>query len=310
MTPRMEFVPLSPSAPAKMPEATVLCLGNFDGVHLAHRTLLLDAMRLRESRYPNAACGVLCFHGLASDHLLPSPLPHLCTKEERLDAFREVGIDFAVLIDFPTVKDLTAQEFLSQVLVGKCHCIATVCGFNFRFGKGGLGTPALLSEHFGKDAFVLPAVECDGAPISSTRIRALLQSGDVALANELLCRPYGFSSPIEHGKRLGRTIGIPTINQAIPAELLLPRRGVYVTDCTVDGIRYRGVTNVGVHPTVDTSAPVNCETFLLDFSGEAYGKTVRVEFLQYLRDEHRFDSLEELRIQIQKDISVARAFTR
>jgi len=307
MTSRIEFVPLLPSAPAKMPEATVLCLGNFDGVHLAHRTLLFRAAGLRDTQYPHAACGVFCFHGLSSDHLLPTPLPHLCTKEERLEIFREMGMEFAILADFPTVKDLTAEDFLTELLIDECHCVATVCGFNFRFGKGGLGTPELLRARLGENAHVEPSVEVDDAPVSSTRIRTLLQAGDVELANRLLCRPYGFLAPVVRGKRLGRTIGIPTINQVIPSELLLPRRGVYVTDCTVDGIRYRGVTNVGVHPTVDASAPVNCESFLLDYSGDAYGKTVRVEFLQYLRPEHRFDSIEELREQIQRDVSRARA---
>ena len=127
-------------------------------------------------------------------------------------------------------------------------------------------------------------------------------------ASRLLCRPYTFTSPVLHGKRLGRTIGIPTVNQTVPEGLLVPARGVYVTDCTVDGVPYRGVTNVGVHPTVDKDAPVNCETFLLDFSDEVYGKDVSLSFLHRLRPECRFDSLEELQKQIQRDVEIARAW--
>lgn len=308
MMSRIEFVPLTPDAPAKMPEATVLCLGNFDGVHLAHRALLARARQVRDAQAPHAACGVLCFHGLSSDHLLPTPLPHLCSEEHRLRLFREAGMEFAILVDFPAVKELSAEEFLTSLLIGECHCIATICGFNYRFGKGGVGNAALLRAHLGDTAYVLPPVEAEGAPVSSTRIRALLQAGDADAAARLLCRPYGFCAPVQHGKRLGRTIGIPTVNQAVPHELLTPMRGVYITDCTVDGIRYRGVTNVGVHPTVDAHAPVNCETFLLDFDEEIYDKTVTLEFLHYLRPEQRFDSLEALRRQIEEDVKHARTF--
>ncbi len=306
--PRIKFVPLTPFAPTTMPEATVLCLGNFDGVHLAHRALMEKTKAVRDTELPNAVPGVFCFHGLSSDFLQSTPTPHLCTQEDRLSLFREMGMEFAILADFPALKDLPAADFVSSLLIGECHCIATVCGFNYRFGKGGVGTPELLRAHLGARAYVEPPVTLDGAPVSSTRIRSLLQAGDLEAASRLLCRPYGFSAPVLHGKRLGRTIGIPTVNQAFPKGQLILPRGVYVTECTVDGVGYRGVTNVGVHPTVDEGAPVNCETFLLDFSGEIYGKTVTVSFLHYLRPERRFDSLEELRLQIQADVEQARTF--
>ena len=288
-------------------ENTAIALGYFDGVHLAHRALLRTARRIKDTALKHAACGVFCFRGLSSDYLLDTPLPHLSTEEGRLALFREMGMEFAILADFSSLCNLSAEEFLADVLIGECHCISTVCGFNYRFGKKGAGTPELLRARFGTLAHVEPPVECDGAPVSSTRIRRLLQSGDAALAAQLLCRPYGFSAPVLHGKRLGRTIGIPTVNQCIPEKLLVPLHGVYVTSCTVDGSVFRGVTNVGVHPTVDVDASVNCETFLLDFEGEIYGKDVTVEFLHYLRPERRFDSLEELRMQIRADVEKARA---
>ena len=117
---------------------------------------------------------------------------------------------------------------------------------------------------------------------------------------------YGLTAPVLHGKALGRTIGIPTVNQSFPKGLLIPPRGVYVTETVVEGVAYRGVSNVGTHPTVDVNAPVNCETYLLDFQGDLYGKTLTVSFLRYLRGECRFDTLEELRRQIESDIAEAR----
>ena len=309
MVPNFELVPLANNVSHTMPEASVLCLGNFDGVHLAHRALLSRARQVRDASHPNAACGVFCFRGLSSDHLLESPPPHLCTEEERLARFAEAGMEFAIVADFPSVRELDAEAFLTSLLIEEFHCVATVCGFNYRFGSGGRGTPDLLRAHLGEDAHVAPPVHALGAPVSSTRIRTLLQKGEAEEATRLLCRPYGFSAPVLHGKQLGRTIGIPTLNQTVPRGLLTPKHGVYVTECSVDGVRYRGVTNVGVHPTVDKDAPVNCETFLLDFSEEIYGKTVSLSFLRYLRPERRFDSLEELRLQIRADVAAAQADT-
>ena len=173
-----------------MPEATVLCLGNFDGVHRAHRALFTEAKQLRDTALPHAACGVFCFEGLSSDHLLKTPLPHLCTEADRLKVFREMGMEFAILADFPSVREMPAEDFISSLLVGELHCVATVCGFNYHFGKGGRGTPELLKARFGECSRVLAPVISEGDTVSSTRIRMLLEAGEVEAASRLLCRPY------------------------------------------------------------------------------------------------------------------------
>ncbi len=306
--PYTEFISLQKKHTVKRPEATVLCLGNFDGVHLAHRALLTQAKHLRDTRFQNAACGVLCFRGLSSDFLLTSPTPHLSSEEGRLDIFSEMGMDFAVLCDFPAIRHMSAEAFIERILIEECRCVATVCGFNYRFGEFGKGDAQTLQARFGDAAHVRPPFLQDGAPVSSTRIRALLLTGHAEEAMRLLGRPYGFSSPVLHGKKLGRTIGIPTINQSFPEKMLIPLHGVYVTECHIDGRVWRGVTNVGRHPTVDENAPVNAETYLLDFEGDLYGRTVDISFLHYLRHEQRFDSLEELKACIAKDVEAARNF--
>ena len=286
----------------------MLCLGNFDGVHLAHRALLAQAIRLRDTKFQNAACGVVCFRGLSSDFLFDTPTPHLSTDEGRLALFEEAGMDFAVFCDFPSVRHMSAKEFVERILIEECGCVATVCGFNYRFGERGAGDADFLRRCFGDAAYTEPPFLLNGAPVSSTRIRQALLEGRTQEATHLLGRPYGIISPVLHGKRLGRTLGVPTINQEFPKKMLIPRHGVYVTDCRIGDLTVRGVTNVGVHPTVDKNAAVNAETHLIGFEGELYGNEVEILFLHYLRPEKRFHSLDELKFHIEKDISDAKAF--
>ena len=212
-------------------------------------------------------------------------------------------MDFALVADFEALKDLSPEKFINTVLIDECACKAAVCGYNYRFGKGGKGTPALLESLLGMDAVTVEsAVQYGNATVSSTRIRELLTLGNVKEANLLLTVPFSITAPVEHGKGLGRHLGAPTINQIPPKDILIPARGVYLTRCSVDGIPYYGLTNVGTHPTVDADAALNLETHLLDFSGDLYQKELTVEFLDYIRPEMRFSSPDELQAQIQNDI--------
>ena len=288
-----------------MPEATILCLGNFDGVHMAHRALLKKALQMKD-KISDASCGVLCFREPSGDFLFPTPPAHLCTLDQKINLFFDEGMDFVLLVDFLEVKDLSAQEFVEDLLIHKCHCAGVVCGFNYRFGKGGKATTEDLQALMRGPVEVQSEICCADASVSSTRIRKLLEKGDVKTAAQLLMRTYSFSAPVLHGKALGRKLGIPTINQLFPNKMQIPARGVYATECTVDQKKYRAVTNIGTHPTVDCDAPLNCETFLLDFHGEIYGKEVEVSFLQYLRPEQKFDSIQALCDQIEQDILQAK----
>lgn len=298
--PDQNYVPIS--------EATILCLGNFDGVHLGHRALLQKAKEL-QSNMPHASCGVLCFDTPPTELLLGDRAPlRLSTREQKLKAFCEAGMEFVILVDFASIKDLSPTEFVQGVLIEQCHCAAAVCGFNYHFGMGGVGTAELLASLLPAPVSVVAPVRALGDTVSSSRIRSLLQAGDVETAAQLLDHPYTLHSAVIHGKGLGHHLGAPTINQRFPERAQLPRCGVYVTQCEIDGMRYRGVTNVGTHPTVDRNAPVNCETYLLDFDGSLYGKTVSVSFLHFLRPEQKFESREALSAQIRADIEAARTF--
>lgn len=303
-----EYISLSDRKSAQAPESNILCLGNFDGVHLGHRALLKTALLLKNTKYPTAMCGVFCFRTLPSDDLLSNPPKHLCTLDQKLALFRSCGMDFVILADFASIKQLPPNIFAKDVLLEKYHAAAIVCGFNYRYGYNRSGTPADLKDTLPIPVAVVDEVVADGETVSSSRIRRLLSAGDVETAARLLTRPYTFIAPVEHGKALGRRLGTPTINQYFPQSTQVPRHGVYITDCTVDGVTYRGVTNVGTRPTVDSDTRVNCETYLLDFNGSLYGKEVEVAFISFLRPEHKFESYEALRAQIAVDVARAKVF--
>lgn len=303
----LTYISLANLQPAPISEATILCLGNFDGVHMGHRALMRKARQLRAERLPHASCGVFCFRTLPSDHLLETPPKHLTTLEQKLAAFREEGMDFVILADFEELFKMEPQDFVQQILLKQCHTAALVCGFNYHFGHKGRGTADLLKA-FPLPVAVVDEVIADGETVSSSRIRSLLARGAVDEAARLLTRPYAFRAPVEHGKALGRRMGAPTINQRFPSQLQVLRHGVYVTDCFVDGVRYRGVTNVGTRPTVENTSLVNCETYLLGFEGSLYGKEVELAFLAFLRPEQKFESTDALREQIARDIRIAKEF--
>ncbi len=287
---------------------TVLCLGNFDGVHIAHRQLMKKTVLLKKEKYPHAVSGVFCFEEPSTDFLSELPAKHLSTLSQKLRFFREMGIEYAFLADFPSIQNASPQVFLQEILLKACRCRAVVCGFNYRFGQYGAGTPEQLLRQFGDDAYIQPPLLKDGQTVSSTRIRCLLEQGDAEQAAALLGRPYSMTAEVIHGKALGRTMGIPTVNQELPEKMLVPLHGVYITSCLIDGKRYESITDLGNHPTVDNRATVNMETFLLDFSGDLYAKRVEVCFLKYLRPELRFADTAALTAQINRDIATAKAY--
>ena len=292
------------------PRASVLCLGTFDGVHLAHRKLIHRTCQLRDEQFPTAAAAAFCFRTPPSDYLAKDPLPHLSSVEDKLRILQEEGLEYVFLADFPALKDLSPKEFATGILRDLCHCTAVVCGFNHRFGKCGAGKPDLFRELLNVPVEVLPEEIADGDTVSSTRIRRLLLEGKPEEAARLLTHPYTICSPIVHGKALGRSRGIPTLNQSFPPQRLIPRHGVYLSRCRIDGVVYYGISNVGTHPTVDEDAPINCETFLLDFTGDLYGKECEIAFLRFLRPEMTFPSTDALYRQIECDVEAARAYVR
>lgn len=277
-------------------EPCSLALGAFDGVHRGHAAVIREAL--------NAPflSGVLTFSGS------PQGSPALLTNEEKEEILRQEGIDRLYSLDFSDVKNIPAEEFFRETLQKRCNAKKLCCGEDFRFGQGAKGNAALLQslcKEAGIELVVLPAVTENGEKISSTMIRAAVQTGDIPAANRLLGRPFGFSAEVIHGNHLGRELGFPTVNQAVPEHFTLPPFGVYVSRVELDGVKRYGVTNIGKRPTVGSDR-VLAETWILDFSGDLYGKTIRLSLLQFLRPERKFASLEELKAEVLKNAEQAR----
>ena len=305
---RLKCVSTETGAPVPIPPKTLLCLGNFDGVHFAHRKLITSAIEWQRARCPDAEVGVFCFEELPAIYLDPSYRGKLCTTEERLTRFLECGVRFAILADFPELRNFSPEEYIQTVLQKSCHAVAVACGYNHRFGNRGAGNGELLRSFFGDNLFLQSPVSMGGEAVSSSRIRRLLQDGCPDEAAMLLTMPYEITAPVLHGKALGSRMGTPTVNQMLPVGSVILRYGVYVTQCLVEGKWFRGVTNVGVRPTVNDGGGVNCETYLLDFSGDLYGRQMTVKFLKFVRDERKFDDTNALWEQIRSDIKQAREY--
>ena len=296
----------SGEAVSAVPDGAVFLLGYFDGVHLGHRSLI---DRAAECAAGEKAVAAWMFGRLPKGDVLTD-------NAEKCALLGEYGVDYAVFEDFASLKDLDGRTFFDDIIVRRYRPSAVVCGYNFRFGRRAAWSSDDLcrfAEEAGIGCAVVPHVEKDGAPVSSTAIRSLIAEGDTEKAAELLGRPYSVTLPVVHGHRIGRTIGHPTINQIIPPGRISPSRGVY--SCTVeftdkDGVpRFLGgVCNIGSRPTVNRdAADVTLETYIFDYSGDLYDLSVKTCFLAKLRDEKKFSSVEELAEQIARDGELARA---
>ncbi len=283
----------------------VVALGNFDGVHRGHQALLARAAAVaREQGIPSVAFTFQTHPLLA----MGQDVQLITEQRERERLLLATGIDTLLAVPFTQYQQLSAQAFIEQVFVGQLHVKTAVVGFNNRFGKDSAGDVALLrtlGETYGFAVEVVPPYYVDGMLCSSSNVRKLLAAGDVERAADLLGRPFSLCGDVTIGNQIGRTIGFPTANLLPPPSQLLPKRGVYATDLTVDGVTYPGITNIGTNPTVG-NRHVTVETHVLDFEGDLYGRKVRVSFLRMLREERRFSGLSALKAQLSADMLARR----
>ena len=277
-------------------------LGSFDGLHLGHRQVIGNTLSV-----PGLRPAVITFQQNPSVSLQKKPVPLLTTNEQKLALLEEMGVEVVYLLSFEQIRDMEPEDFV-EALYRVCRVRALSCGFNFRFGKNGRGDAGLLKElcrEKGIELSVTPPGSVAGETVSSTRIRACLEQGDVQQAGQLLGRPFGYDFEVTHGRQLGRTWGTPTINQPFPAGYVLPRFGVYASLVEVEGQKYYGVTNIGVKPTVGSDCALS-ETWIPEFSGDLYGEKVPVELLDFIRPERKFDSLDQLKNEILENGVLAR----
>lgn len=257
-----------------------VALGDFDGMHRAHRTVITGAENVIIYSVNNR-------FSLMQKSIFEKRYPN------------------AVFADFDEIKNMSGEDFIEKILIDKFHAGVVLCGFNFRFGKMASWSAMDMRKYLEKqDVWVriLEHLDFDGEPISSTRIRQALAVGDIKAANEMLGYNFTFEGEVVEGDHRGRTIGFPTINQNYPEGLTNVKFGVYESRVFIDDKEYKAFTNIGIRPTWRVENTL-CETHIFDYSGNLYGKTVRIELIRYIREEKTFNSVDELEEQLNNDKS-------
>lgn len=278
-----------------------LALGTFDGLHKGHMSVVNAAVN---SGFKSIA---VIFAEPPAASLLNKEHANILDLKQKIILLKKIGFEDIVVLDFNAVKDITAEQFLNS-LKAEYNPKKICCGFNYTFGKAKSGGVTLLAQFCKENNIQLSVsdnVMCDGVSISSSHIRSLINEGNINKANTFLYEPFSFCAKVIHGDERGRTIGIPTINQIYPKNLVLPRFGVYSTNCKINGKNYKSITNIGYRPTYKTDI-ITAETHILDFNLDIYSKNVTVTLNEFLRDEIYFDNIEQLKNQISIDIKKVR----
>ena len=293
----------------KKEKMSSVALGIFDGVHLGHRAVITQAVRLAQLNGITPAVFTFDTATVTSkgrnDHLLPAETKHAIIKE--------LGAREILSLPFESVRNYTAEEFVREILHKRLGAVYAVCGEDFRFGVNASGNVETLEKEgakYGISVYVVAAVRDEkGERVSSTAIRKMLAEGDIKGANRLLGSPYSFRLRVENGFRIGRTLNFPTVNQYFENGQAPLCYGVYVSKAEYNGKSYPAVTNIGMKPTVaNTDIPL-AETHIIGFEGDIYGEMVKISLLDYIRPEIKFGSIDELKNQIAKDIKSAESYS-
>lgn len=290
----------------------VIALGFFDGVHNGHGALMRRTYEVAQQL--GAVPSAFTFDPHPQNVIFGRPTPLLTSPEDRADLMRQYyGIEDVIVEPF-TVERMKQpwKDFVEQTLVGDLGAVHLVCGHDYHFGYKGEGNPQRLRElcaELGIGCDVIEKVEQEGITVSSTYIRTLVAQGEIERANEFLGHPYTLSDQVSHGKKLGTTLGFPTVNLKLKEHVMPPAKGVYATKVILEnGDVHPAVTNVGTRPTVDDGDQLTIEGFILDFHGDLYGQKIRMEFYKYLREEKKFPSFDALKAEIAHNVEQTREY--
>ena len=274
-------------------KGTAVAMGFFDGIHIGHRAVIEGAVRW--ARAHGAAPAVFTF-GLPSETKMKGK--RLLSTADKHALIESLGVEHYLCPEFEQIKGMSPEQFVLGI-VRDCHARALFCGENFTIGAKAAGNPDLLKKlcaPLGVEVVVVPMAQFEEKPVSSTRIRTALEGGDIPAANAMLGMPYAIRFAVHHGAGLGRTLGVPTINQIYPNGFQMPRFGIYITRTKIGDKWYPSATGLGTRPTVNADeTKVTCETFIPDFSGDLYGTDPVVEFHAYLSPSKKFETLDQLR---------------
>lgn len=284
---------------------TAIALGNFDGVHLGHKKLI--STMINDAKNLVIASSLLLFRRHSKEILLRN-IPNILTSaEDKCEILKEMGLNIVYEIDFTEkFMRLSPEDFVKNILIDRLNVQSVFVGINYRFGYKASGDIDVLKELSNKYNFNLNVIEPvfnKQKILSSSEIRMNIVKGNIELANEMIGRNYKIKGKVVHGNKIGRTLGFPTANIELSDRYQIPKKGVYITKTIVDGIIYKSLTNIGTNPTVGGKT-IKIETHILNFNRDIYKQDLEIEFIQYYRGEMVFSTLEELKLQMQKDLNV------
>lgn len=272
---------------------TAIVLGTFDGLHKGHRAVIDLARGYRI---------VAVTFDIPPKAHFDSDLKLLMLPSDKTAGLKQLGVSEICSLKFGEVKNISPEEFFDS-LFKRFSPSLVACGFNYRFGKGAKGDTELLKTLCREKKIEFKSAKSVGGktPVSSSAIRALISDGKISAANEQIYGGFGFTATVHHGDARGKGLGFPTVNQVFPDELIVPKFGVYSSEIIIDGKSYKSITNLGVRPTYQTDF-IGTETFIKDFSGDAYGKRATLKLKEFIRCEKKFSSREELEKTVKADI--------
>lgn len=282
----------------------VACIGYFDGIHIGHQKLLSETIAFAKQNELKSAC--ITFH--------PDPwvvikkienIPHLSSMTERIEYAERFHLDYWIILPFTEeLSQMETKDF--ELLLSKLNVQKLICGFDFTYGYKGQGNIQSLKAHKNFEVIEVKEIKYLNEKISSTRIENAIYHGDMHLASKLLGRYYSIQGNVVKGSHLGNTIGFPTANIHCKYNAIIPQKGVYIGYINVDQNRYRCMMNVGHNPTFNYQEQISIEAYILDFDEDIYTKEVRIEFVEKIRDEKKFESKEQLILQLNQDIEKAK----
>lgn len=293
-------------------QATVIALGNFDGVHMGHRDLIRQAVNYAKDSGLRAA--VFTFSNHPRELISGDRVQNITPSYEKAAIIKKLGVDYIFNVEFTEeIHMMSPEDFINKILIEKMRMRHAFCGFNYRFGFQAAGTSQTLYDMGAASGFgvnILDPYKIEGHVVSSSLIRKLVADGRVEECEKYLGRHYAESGTVQLGNKIGKSFGFPTCN-TYPCECMItPPNGVYITFCIHDGVRYPAITNIGVKPTIGDDYRKNMETHIFNFNKEVYGETVRIEFIKKMRDEIKFGTREELIAQIESDSAEALEYHR
>jgi len=290
----------------KVEQNLAVAIGFFDGIHIGHKKLI-DILLSQKNIYKTS---IFTFRN-HPDIFLKGYIEYILTDQERIEKIKDLGIDYLYLIEFnKKLMSLSAAQFI-DILTNDLCVKKVIVGYDFTFGYMASGNAEYLCTELKKrnvDCIVVPAIRYEDEIVSSTAIREYIKSGNMKKANAMLGYNFFINGKVIKGKGLGREIGVRTVNLRYNKQKVIPLNGVYLTYAVMDNERMPSITNVGFNPTVDDDKLIKIETHILDKSHELYNKEITIEFIDFLRKEEKFDSLEDLRVQIMRDIEHAKNY--